>query len=314
MTEEPLVSVIINCYNGEKYLKEAIDSILAQTYHNWEVIIWDNQSTDKTAEIVRQYNDDRIGYYYAQDHVMLGVARNQAMSKAKGEFITFLDYDDVWLPSFLDKIISTFGDNGEEYAFVYSNYFNWIESTELIVNNQDNHSAIKGFYDLLASYSIGMSAVVIKSSILKQMKVTFNSDYQLIEDYEFFLKLAYHQKAYYIADPLMKYRMHSGSLTVTMRKNWGAEFQQLYDDLTNQWLTEEEIKQCMPGLKWLKVRIARSEIEKNVREGHRIKSLLILLKNVRYSFKLWVMLLVIILPTSTYMKIMHKLRRRDYAC
>ena len=61
--KNPLVSVIINCYNGEKYLREAIDSVIAQTYSNWEIIFWDNQSTDSSAEIVKSYNDDRIKYY-----------------------------------------------------------------------------------------------------------------------------------------------------------------------------------------------------------------------------------------------------------
>ena len=60
MTEQPLVSVIMNCFNGEKYLREAIDSVLAQTYQNWELIFWDNQSTDSSAEIVKSYDDPRI--------------------------------------------------------------------------------------------------------------------------------------------------------------------------------------------------------------------------------------------------------------
>lgn len=60
MEHTPLVSIIVNCYNSERYLKETIDSILAQTYSNYEIIFWDNQSTDTTANIIKSYNDERI--------------------------------------------------------------------------------------------------------------------------------------------------------------------------------------------------------------------------------------------------------------
>lgn len=106
MTEKPLVSVIINCYNGEKYLREAIDSVLAQTYKNWEIVFWDNQSTDSTRDIVESYSDPRIHYFYAPEHTPLGEARNLAVEKANGEYINFLDADDVWMPEKFEKQIA----------------------------------------------------------------------------------------------------------------------------------------------------------------------------------------------------------------
>ena len=62
--QKPLVSVIMNCHNGDKYLEEAIKSVIKQTYKNWEIIFWDNNSTDKSAEIVNSFKDDRIKYFY----------------------------------------------------------------------------------------------------------------------------------------------------------------------------------------------------------------------------------------------------------
>ena len=79
---QSLVSVIMNCFNGEKYLREAIDSVLAQTYQNWELIFWDNQSTDKSAEIVKSYEDPRIYYFYARHHTLLYEARNYAIEQS----------------------------------------------------------------------------------------------------------------------------------------------------------------------------------------------------------------------------------------
>ena len=91
---EPLVSILMNCFNGEKYLKQAIDSVLAQTYRNWEIIFWDNQSTDGSAEIFTSYRDSRLKYFYAPEHTRLYEARNCALEKAEGELIAFLDL--VW--------------------------------------------------------------------------------------------------------------------------------------------------------------------------------------------------------------------------
>jgi glycosyltransferase involved in cell wall biosynthesis len=92
----PLVSVIVNCYNGETYLAEAVKSILEQTYKNFEVIFWDNQSKDKSAIIYKSFKDKRLKYYYAQKHTPLYDARNLAIKKSKGKFIAFLDTDDLW--------------------------------------------------------------------------------------------------------------------------------------------------------------------------------------------------------------------------
>ena len=71
MSEEPLVSILMNCYNGEKFLREAIESVLAQTYLNWELIFWDNQSTDQSADIFNSYDDKRLKYFYASKHTLL---------------------------------------------------------------------------------------------------------------------------------------------------------------------------------------------------------------------------------------------------
>lgn len=105
MERQPLVSVIINCYNGEKYLREAIDSVISQTYTNWEIIFWDNQSTDGTRGIVESYNNPKIHYIYAPQHTPLGEARNLAVEKASGEYINFLDADDIWRQNKLEEQI-----------------------------------------------------------------------------------------------------------------------------------------------------------------------------------------------------------------
>jgi glycosyltransferase involved in cell wall biosynthesis len=130
MNTKPLVSIIMNCHNGEKYLKQAINSILTQTYENWEIIFWDNQSNDESAKIFKDYNDDRLKYYLADTHdEILNRARNSALKKAKGEYIAFLDTDDWWLPKKLEMQIPLFDDS--EVGLVYGNVWLFFEKKNL---------------------------------------------------------------------------------------------------------------------------------------------------------------------------------------
>ena len=101
MGQESRVSVIMNCYNGEEYLREAIDSVYAQSYKNWEIIFWDNASTDGTSQIAQSY-DSRLRYFRADVNTHLGPARNMALAKAKTTYIAFLDSDDWWMPNKLE--------------------------------------------------------------------------------------------------------------------------------------------------------------------------------------------------------------------
>src|SRR5436309_3529125 len=88
----------MNCFNGAEYLRAALGSVLAQTYQDWELIFWDNQSTDESASIVKTYRDPRIKCFYADEHTNLGEARNLAVQKSRGRWAAFLDCDDLWLP------------------------------------------------------------------------------------------------------------------------------------------------------------------------------------------------------------------------
>ena len=126
MSDQSLVSVIINCFNGDKYLHKALNSVVAQTYKNWEIIFWDNQSVDKSAEIFKSYKDARFKYYYAPKHSkILYEARNYAIAKANGDFFAFLDVDDWWKENYLSSREKLF--NNENYDYFYSNVFMFYE-------------------------------------------------------------------------------------------------------------------------------------------------------------------------------------------
>ena len=111
----------MNCYNGEKFLFQSVESIINQTYTNWELIFWDNKSKDQSAKILKSFNDKRIKYYLTEEHSLLYKARNLALKKCNGEFISFLDVDDWWDPNKLQHQIKKFSD--ERVGLVYSKYW-----------------------------------------------------------------------------------------------------------------------------------------------------------------------------------------------
>ena len=107
---KPLVSIIMNCYNSGRFLKEAIDSVYAQTYSNWEIIFWDNASTDNSSDIAQKY-DDRLKYYRNSKTTEIGEARNLALSKVSGNYLAFLDCDDLWMPNKLNLQVDLLENN-----------------------------------------------------------------------------------------------------------------------------------------------------------------------------------------------------------
>lgn len=123
MTKHPLVSVITPCYNAEKFIDDCIQSVVSQTYHNWELLLIDDCSTDNTMEKILSYSkgDSRIKCFKT-NKTSGGPAhpRNIGLSKVSGDFVAFLDADDVWLPNKLEEQVRFIIDN--DLQFVYSDY------------------------------------------------------------------------------------------------------------------------------------------------------------------------------------------------
>ena len=111
--KEPLISIIVNCFNGERYLNECLNSILSQSYKNYEVIFWDNQSTDKSKSIFLNIKDNRFKYFSDNEHVTLYGARNKALKVTTGKYVAFLDVDDMWFPDKLEKQVKVMEKNSE---------------------------------------------------------------------------------------------------------------------------------------------------------------------------------------------------------
>lgn len=116
-----LVSIIIPVYNSEKYIRETLDSVLAQTFENWELEITDDCSTDRTAEIIKEYThkDPRIHYWRLNNNSGAGAARNNSIQRAQGEFLAFIDGDDWWYPTKLEEQLKFMKENKYEFTCTY---------------------------------------------------------------------------------------------------------------------------------------------------------------------------------------------------
>jgi len=203
----------MNCLNCEKYVKEAIDSVYAQTYPNWEIIFWDNASTDSSPEIAKSY-DERLRYFRGEKTITLYAARNKALEQARGDFIGFLDCDDLWMSEKLERQIPLFED--PEVGLVYSDalYFNAKGRTKRLYANRAYYVG-RCFRALLRDYFLCVQTVVIRRAVLDTLNEWFDVRFNHAGDGELFRRISYGWKLEMVNEPLAKYRTYSSSIAST---------------------------------------------------------------------------------------------------
>ena len=204
------VSVIMNCYNGVDYVEDAIESVIAQTYNNWELIFWDNKSTDLSSNVLKKFKDDRIKYYLSNEHTSQYEARRRAVLEAKGEFIAFLDVDDWWKEDKIEKQLKLFLD--KDVGLATCNY--WIvnerkKTKKLAFKNiPTGHVTEK----LLKRNFVGMSTLIMKKDSYFSLEYGFDSRYEIIGDYDLILRLSKDNKLASLDEPYSYYRWHGKNL------------------------------------------------------------------------------------------------------
>jgi len=215
MPAEPLVSILMNCYNGEEFLQEAIESVLAQTYQNWELIFWDNQSTDHSSEFFKSYDDKRLKYFYAPKHTLLYEARNYASEKSSGNFIAFLDVDDYWETNKLDEQMKVFTKD-ENVAMVYSNYYfkNEIKHTNKILHKNKLPEGLI-LDKLLRKHIVGLLTMIINRNFLSKGEALFDSRLHNIGDFDIAARISSKNKVGCVQQPLATCRLHGNNETKT---------------------------------------------------------------------------------------------------
>lgn len=211
--KKPLVSIIMNCHNGEKYLEKSLKSIINQSYKNWELIFWDNKSTDNSKKIVKKFKNKKIKYFYSKFFYSLYKSRNLAINKAKGKYVAFLDTDDLWKKDKLKHSIHYLIKN--KLKICYTNhylYFQKIKKNKKAINYKFKLSP----QFLLNKYNIGILTIVLEKSIFK--KKLFETTYQIIGDFDYFIKMSLKYKVGYIQKPLATYRVHGSNYSLKNTK------------------------------------------------------------------------------------------------
>ena len=229
MIKNPEISIVMNCHNGEAYLSEAIMSIISQTFENWELIFFDNKSSDKSEEILKSFKDTRIKFFKSNKFLNLYDAKNLAIKKCSGEYISFLDTDDIMIPNKLEKQLFFIKKN-LNFKIIYTNYHVLKKDNKYIRYNNELPSG-KITQKLLDFYCLGINTVFLSKKVFDHYN--FENNLNIIGDFDFFVKASQKFEIGYIADPLTIYRVHDNSY---MSKNLKMYILEL-----SNWIKKNEI-------------------------------------------------------------------------
>ena len=234
----PLVSVVMNCLDAERYLREAIDSVYAQTCGDWEILLIDNGSTDSTAAIAKSY-DDRLRYIRNERTVQLGEARNHALHAARGEFVCFLDSDDRWYPDKMERQLAYFTEH-PQVDFLHGN-FDFIDANGRRTATGYRRELPSGrvFGHVLRHCVINVQTVMVRKSVLDRLDELFDTTLSLAEDYDLFVRIAHDAEFGYLHRPLAEYRVHAGQASARFPQRYAEEMEYCIDKLRQRFADVE---------------------------------------------------------------------------
>lgn len=213
------ISIITASYNYENYIKETVQSVLSQTYNDWEMIIVDDCSTDNSIDVIKSYNDNRIKLFVNENNLGLKETLKRGIKEASSDWIVFLESDDVLAPDYLAKKVEIaqkyndinlifndcefFGDEERVKAFEHA-----LKKTRSLLQNQSYPK--KMLYDFYQSNKIfTFSSVMAKRSHL--LKINFNPKLDYLIDWHLWIQLSSLGKFYYLPEKLTKWRLHKNS-------------------------------------------------------------------------------------------------------
>jgi glycosyltransferase involved in cell wall biosynthesis len=226
MIKAPKVSVIMNCYNSETYLHEAIESVYNQSFVDWEIIFFDNDSSDSSASIALSY-DNKIKYFKNNKTVLLGEARNLAIGKAKGEYVAFLDCDDVWLPEKLKLQLEQLEKPSErEIGFCYSNAMRIDSSGKDILSYSHEKKLYSGnvYQELIYSSFIACSACMVKKEVFEKIG-WFNPKFHHVEEWDLWLRIAKKYDLAFVDKELANIRVHVKNISRNIEEQYIEKIQ-----------------------------------------------------------------------------------------
>ena len=302
---KPLVSIIVNCYNGELFLKSCLQSILNQTYNNWEIIFWDNASTDKSAEIFKGYKDHRFRYFKSITNVSLGQARQWAVEKCNGEYIAFLDVDDEWIPTKTELQVENILSSGAVLS--YGGIIEIDEESKKERINLPKYSTGDIFTDNLMQFEINVPTSMISRKALMYKSLNFDIQVQASEEYCLFMQLIYDEKVCVINKPIAKYLIRKNSLTAKAISRWSTERKYTLDKIIQKnpeakLKYAKEFEEAYNRAKYYKARYLWSINEKK-------KATELMNKIKFYDYKYFLLFIISLLPFNIW-DIVHKIKTK----
>ena len=210
-TNFPRVSIIMNCFNGEKFLNQSLDSIIKQTYKNWELIFWDVSTSDKSKKILENYKEKRFKYFNSGAKKNLYHSRNEAIEVSNGEIISFLDCDDWWHPEKLEKQIKLFED--DSVAMVYSGYYEFHQDKNKF-KKITKRKILSGYIQskIIYDYHIGILTTLIRKKVFNEIN-GYNNLFHICGDFEFNIRMSENNKVIGLKEYLAYYRIHNENIS-----------------------------------------------------------------------------------------------------
>jgi len=250
----PTVSVIIHTYNNEKFIAETVESVLNQTYKDYEIIVVDDGSEDGTRDALIPYMQ-KIRYHY-KENGGIASAKNAGISLSETEFVAFLDHDDLWVPDKLQLQMEHFNEN-PQIGLVYAKYTSFRDGKELRTKPEKGYSGWI-FKELLAKSFIQTSTVVVKRECLDAAG-PYDETFSLGDEYDMFLRIARKFQCGFVDKGLTRYRVHDTNASnndfLFDNENLGV-YKKIYNNFTDLDGVEKKI---------LRKRIARYSMK--VAEG-----------------------------------------------
>jgi glycosyltransferase involved in cell wall biosynthesis len=222
MKNSPLVSIVIPTYNHAPMLQRALETVIEQSYQNWNAIVVNNFSTDNTLEIVAKFNDPRIQCVNFHNNGVIGASRNEGITLATGEFIAFLDSDDTWFPTKIEKCVAVLVDGSD--LVCHAEF--WIDESGKSRLVAYGPSEAATHHNLIyRGNRISTSATMVRASLLKEVN-GFDVSPELIstEDYDLWIRLAAKSNKFaFINEPLGEYHRHDNNVSANIEKHLAAE-------------------------------------------------------------------------------------------
>ena len=287
-----MISVLMNCYNGERYLRETIESLESQTFKDFEVVFIDNQSSDKSKQLI-EASSLNVRYFKTEKKISLGEARKFGLERCTRRYVCFLDTDDIYTVEALNILHNAISQS--DYGFVYGNQLLIDGNSKHIGRIRNKYAGQSGafFGKLLYHWDIPLVATIVDRDKILSSQITFQSHYEGSEEFDFFLRIAACFDAKAIDEYVVQYRIHS-SLSSRLGDRIFIEREKALNDLKRDFpgLMNSHSKELDHGL----ARLEYYKAQHDMKNGNYTIARLKLKKLVFIDFRYTILFIVSFFP------------------